>query len=601
MAYFRPIRQSLRLWGLTLALALLGGAASQARLPYEERIPANALGAVGISSTPIFWQKAADLPLAKAIDQYLGSPQLAQDLDYQAFILERQKLEQTLGYPATMNEFFTEVFGNALFYAVPTPGKKPAMVIVLGVQDQTKAAKLLKVVNEKNQATAAADKPTSGTANPTPDGFFFEQVKIGGIPVSHYRASRGEGDEAAEEGYYALAGERLVFSTDKGALSEALRKESSAHGPSSSRVTPLIPLLPWNEANLQGWMDGEALARLSGLGKMMSAVPGLSNRTGLVAFTFQLVPGGLVGKVASAEDPARKGTKLKARKLNGLSLMPPAPLLSLDYGIMDPDQSYQDIQMMLGMMGAVNPGGANADSPLGKFEQETGISVQQQLVPALGHEVLMSCNNIQLDMQAGGFVIDAVLGAEMRDVDKMKAVMGKLEKYLERMAAERQPAPSADPQGPVAAPAAPKFKNLPVGGLQIRSLDLGQPWLSPSYVMTDQYVLVAPNPESLRAALGRLAGKQPSIQSSPFFGELKSVAGTDRLYSYSMIDVAQVANRVATPFLAMLPLLGNQASAASQQQLTQIVTQVLPHLGTAVSVETGKGGVSVGYLWIKMQ
>jgi hypothetical protein len=119
--------------------------------------------------------------------------------------------------------------------------------------------------------------------------------------------------------------------------------------------------------------------------------------------------------------------------------------------------------------------------------------------------------------------------------------------------------------------------------------------------MTDQYVLLAPNPESLRGALDRLAGKQPSIQSSPFFGELKSVAGTDRLYSYSMVDAAQVVSKVAAPFLAMLPLLNNQASAASQQQLMQIVTQVLPHLGTAVSLETGKGGVSAGYVWVKMQ
>ncbi|NOS31023.1 hypothetical protein, partial [Staphylococcus aureus] len=92
----------------------------------------------------------------------------------------------------------------------------------------------------------------------------------------------------------------------------------------------------------------------------------------------------------------------------------------------DPQASLTQFQMMLSMMGA---GADPSQSPIAQFEAATGVSVQNDVVPALGQEVVFSLNSLGMNpIMPMVPMVDLALGAEVKDEAKMREVMGKLEK-----------------------------------------------------------------------------------------------------------------------------------------------------------------------------
>lgn len=576
--------------GIFAATLLLGGLA-QGKLPGQEKIPANALLAVGIADTGQFWTKTGALPLTQAVTQYLESQgqQSAADSPFQQFQLERQKLEATLGFPATPAEFMQNVFSSLLLTVEPAApaGGKPAVKLTLGVKDKAKAAKLIEALNKKHQEEADATPAAAGAKNS------FEQLTINGVKVSHHHTVLPGGQ--AVDGFCALAGDKLIFCGDRGTMEAALAGKAQAGDElgKNPQFAKLSAALPWEKAEAEGWIDSSAILAFmkNPQFSMLSQLkPGENEK---LAFTLEMGADGIVGQVASSTNPVKEGGP-KPRTLASLSYLPQAPLVALVYGLFDPAQTYQfftSLANTFSMASALQGSGNTPPNPLAEVEKTLGISIQNELVPALGGEVMASFNNLRIDLLGGSPpAVDVVLGVEVRDAAKMKAVMDKFEKFL-----EKQIGGMGGGQGDSA-----KFATIP-GPTPIRTLNTGQPMLSPSYALTKNYLLFSINTDAVTAALGRGAGQQQSAASSPIFGELKAIAGTDQIYSYSVIDVRQATQTVLMPAMSMVILAAPGKLTLTQQQvITAILTQILPKVGTAASMETIKDGLAMGYFKIKM-
>lgn len=590
-----------RLLMLLAALAVWAAPVAWGQLPYHERVPAGAMVAIGIPNTAEFWTKIDALPLSAGIKQYLQSPAVTGDLNYKQFDLQRKKLEKTLGYPLTADQFMKNIFKNGLIYVVPAAGGKgePSGIALFGVKDGEKAAKLMGALDSKLKALAegapAADAGTTASLAapaPTPNPEFgFEKVTVGNAQVSHFFNKQKQGEA---EGFYTLADGLFIFATNQAAMTGALAKEAKA--PQTLADTPafqkMTGLLPWDKSDFMGWIDSDAIVKAAGGMAMMMGKMGAKNNQ--VAFTFQVQADGLLGKMASAANPIWLPAGSKAEPLLGLSAIAPNPLFAWVGGNMDPDKAFAMLNAQFAQAGA-QPG----QTPLAGFERETGISVQQELVPALGHEVAFAINSLQMNPNAMPPIptADLVLGLSVRDMAKMKGIMTKLEKKIEALGAQMAP-PSADPNNPQAEAAGPKFQTLANAPVPARTINLKIDGISPSYAFLKSYVLISLNKEGLTRALSRAAGKEPALDKAPSYVALKGMLGSDPAYDFGTLSVKSLVEQVVTP---LLPFFSAQMKPEQQQQVTQILFQVLPHLTTATGIDTRKDEFSVGYMKVQMQ
>ncbi|MCL5269757.1 MAG: hypothetical protein M1457_04215 [bacterium] len=573
---------------------------------------------LGASDTAGLWNKSRTLPLVNSLTQYLQSPAVAQDLEYQAFDLERRKLEATLGYPATVGEFMSGVFKNALFYATPAAAgeKVPSVVFLMTAGDRAKAAKLIEVLDQKNKDYAAASAVTASAVAPTTGSLpvapakpsTFEKLTVGGVSVSHYIYRDESG--AGQEGFYTLAGDRLLFSNRQAALNRALTGLASGAVPITKNAdyVRLTNSLPTRKADLVGWFDADYLVRYTPYGGMLKAMPGVA-ASNKIAWAINVVPDGLFVKAATTADPAKRSPDIKPGKLEGLAFVAQNPLAAVVYGLFDPGMINSELTMLKAMPGVMGGPGSSAGDPILRFEQATGVSVQQELIPALGGEFTFGFNKVDMtNTSTIGFLpfptVDLSIGVKLKDPAKMAAIMIKLEKYMEqkvRSAAGPQAGAMGVADGAAAGGPDPQaaltFQSVQAGGAQIRTLPFSQGF-APSYTILKDYVLIGLNTASVAAAVSRAGGQSPSIGASPAYLELARLAGNNpALYSYSAVDISQIVSLLGT----YLPMFLNNQTPSAQQQLMGLVNNVLIHSGTLAAIETRESDIPVTYTKLTMR
>ena len=586
-----------------ILIILAAAVPARAELPFASGIPANAIMVVGIGDAGATWNRARPLPLFGALNQYLQSPALSDDLDFQAFLLERKKLELALGYPATADAFMGGVFRNFLFYAVPGPAgeKIPSVVIMMTAADKAKVARLVQVLDQKNKGYAQASAAPTTSTLPV-NSATFERFAIGEASVSHFVHLAGSSGDAGQpsgdvrEGYYTLAGDRFVFATRRIALSAALAglpagAPNLASNPDYARLTSVLPV---DKADIVGWFDADYLTRFVPYGAMLKAMPGVS-RSNKMAWVVSMVSDGVLVKGATTAEPTRDAPGFKPGKLAGLAFVGPTPLAAAVSGAFDPSQLLSQLDAFKAMPGMLGGAGAPAGGdPLTEFEQSSGISIQQELIPALGGEYVMALNKVDpLHTSTVGFfslpTVDMAVCVKLKDSAKMAGVMRKLEKVAEKRV-NGGVAPPAAGAG-AGAPPGMVFESVPAGSVEIRRLPFSE-GIAPSYAIFQGFLIIGLNTASVGEALNRAVNQAPSISASPVFRDLARFAGDNaNLYSYSMVDVSQIVS-VMGGFLPML--LANKPPAA-QQQILALCNGVLIHAGTVAAVEMRENDIPVSF------
>ncbi len=585
-----------------MAAMQLSGApkAQSADMPHKQIIPLNTMLAIGVSDTRDFWRKSAPLPLVQALTQYLNGPELAADLDYQAIQLEIKKFEQQLGYPLTMEQMMGHVFSSFVLYALPAAsGEIPPMVIILDAADPAKAAKLVEALDQQsrtyadNNATqpAAPADPTSPAMTAAPAATFkFERTTLDGIPVSHYSGALG----LFNEGYYALTKDnRLIFATRPEVFTAAAKGQPGVQNITQNpNYAKLMGALPVADADMIGWMDADFMVQASNIGMIMGMMPFLT-KSNKAAFALAAQNDGFLIKSTTTADRREKSANIQPGTLPGMALLPVNPLTATIDGGFDSAQLSQEITAMRALPMLMG-GGAGGQDPITSFEQSTGISIQQDLAPALGNEIIFGFNSFSFDpSQSTGLValpqFDVILAAKVGNRQKFAGVMQKVEAYIQQRI-------SGGGAGGASGVPAVTFQDVPIGSLTGRTINAG--FLTPSYVITGSYVIIGLSPKSLISALGRANGAAPSLAASPLLVELGNLSGnTGKYYSYNQVDVSQTIATIQN----FLPMLLLNQPPARQAQMLALINGVLARTGQMAALETRENNLPMTYVKLKMK
>ncbi len=211
---------------------------------------------------------------------------------------------------------------------------------------------------------------------------------------------------------------------------------------------------------------------------------------------------------------------------------------------------------------------------IGQLEERIGVSITQDLLPALGDTVVVSSASSQ-----GGFATGTVLSITMKDAAKVAEVIAKIESY----AGENLP-PTIS------------LETAHAGRIEIRYLagQFGMPWpVAPAWAIHEDRLLIAGWPQVLKTILDR-GGDIKQLSTSTGFAKHRSrVAKNASVLSYT--NTPQIMRQMY-PSLIMLGTMGTNALAMKMPvgakpdwvpALSTLEKYLWPNIMTVSSDETG--------------
>ncbi|MCE5229152.1 hypothetical protein LLG95_06100 [bacterium] len=575
--------RALPLFVLMLAMAM----PAFGRFPQADRIPANAMIAVGIENTAATWKKIEALPLTGALSDFLSTGSLTRNLDYQSFLLEKQKAAAKLGFPLTPDEIFTNVFSSVLFYSATNPdGGVGTTIAIIGLKDKAKAGKLLQVLSDES-----APAQTSGTLQT--DDVKIEKVKIGAAQGWHMTTPEGD------EYFYCIAGSNLYIGSTLASMTAAMTPMPSTARRlgSNEQFNRLRQAINWEQADVSVWYDADAmLAMEPQVAELIKDVAGGKSQANKYVVTFNVLRDGIAGRSVYGSDPA-PGIPNEQVTMNGLKLIAPAPFFGIDYGLFDSKDIVKEINGLGSSLGAVGAASGMGDlaEKIQSIEESTSISLKNELAPALGTEVVAAINTIKIGM--GIPQVDFVLGAKVRNAKLMQQVMTKFERFIEQNSSGNAmigAALSGD------APTSQTFRSIQADGMTIRTIRIqsdAEP-ISPSYAITGGYLIIGISPESIQAAGARLQGRAAGLDKSPAYNGLMQMAGSGaHPYNFFVIDLNTIAQKLIRPYV---PLFASRAGM-DWSMVNVVFDQIIPRVSTFASMDTRQEKLVKSYMKLQMQ
>ncbi len=567
---------------LALAVAaVVASPSSVADLPHAEAIGADALVVIGIDDTRDFWSKVEALPVAIALRQWFAGPTMQQDLDFQAFQLEVMKISEALGYEASIKELMSSVVDNALLViGGGVQAAEPTFQLRMGINDEAKARKLIEVTTQRlrEKVTQAADAAGTDTEELSQ----FNETEIEGTTAYHY--AKPDGTEVV----YGIADDMLLIANSQPAFQSMVAGAEPAQKlTDTENFRKTTGAIDWDDADFRVFLDADALASSGGM-----QLPGLQ-QAGKAAIAGRILPNAIEAEAVTTYNQLEGSTTAKAGDLKGTFAASPQPLIAVDYGIFDGRKTLNQLREM---MSAAQMSGFDLDSMLQSFESQTGISIEQELIPALGEDIVFALNGLQPNPMMPIFPsVDLVLGAEVADEAKMQTVITKVEALLQQafagMSMMMQGQTGAD-----AAPQGPQFTTMNVEGVDVRTITTGLPGLSPSHASVDGYWVISPSLEGLQAALARKRSGQ-DVSTSPIYNELAGRAGDDPRLSYSEVNIARILLAVM-PMIS--PYLGDTSDPDTAKGLS-FVNDVMSRVGSMASTDVLVDGMNKSYIKVQFQ
>ena len=207
---------------------------------------------------------------------------------------------------------------------------------------------------------------------------------------------------------------------------------------------------------------------------------------------------------------------------------------------------------------------ANFDEAMAEFREATGVDLQEDLLAGLGETWTLCSAESQ-----GGFLTGTAVWTEVRDQEKLKAALPKLEKALMRAigadGGEPPARPTARDSGMTLPPvrrwaAGPEWyevRTMDVGYTRIRYLagqtpDMPLP-VAPAWAIHDGKLYLAAWPQVIASILeggpGEGPGRAPSLLDSEEFAALRERLA-DRPAVLTYTNVPQIVRRLYPPTLA---------------------------------------------------
>ncbi len=548
-----------------------------------EDLPADTVIGFEFKDTASTWSKWRNLSIAQALPDLLDAQSFENNLDYQQLELNRKKLERKLGFPLSARELFNNVFASGVFAITHMPNgnrEVPGFILDMKVKNHAKASNLVTAIGEFARETTT---PHANTADsPAP-----RKQKIADYEVIWCDSAHGSIG-------HSLTEDRLLISNAPQDLSSFLAPEAGSKKTGySATLRKLAQAMPSPKGDIHGFADTAQLAGQNGVQMMMGGIRQTIGADGSqVYFSSNILIDGIETRLISNRNPDLIMPGSMAKGLQSISHIGERPLFALAFGLFNGQTSLSAIEQMgttLQLMMSIPP------DPSGNifegFEKATGISVRGGLIPAIGQEITLSINSFQINPMNSMPSPDMTVIIEVADEGKLKSVMSKLERYLEKRSDSIHPTTVQDPsQSP------PTFRSINVGDTVIRTLDNRSPMLALSWALNGDMVLIGLNTDSIKSSIDRSNGEIPSFESTPFYAELKKGLIKDsKPYEFKAISVDRMVQELVITFLPLISM-GVPKLAENQTAILDFCNQILLKIGTSaqLNAKTPDGMVS-GY------
>jgi hypothetical protein len=589
----------MKVLNLRRATSLIAGAAlftvfatvatAQTQVANPNLIPAKSAYVVSVPDTKAFWNAWKGNAIYASYQKAMANPEISQKMS--GFNKELQTIESVLGYKLS-GESMSQIFSNAAIYLGPgeNAGSR-SMGAILGVADKDKLNKLLDLA-EKAAASAVAEqssddastatetetrpsrsgkgkaKPsstetdgqggaddtetTSGSSSAGP----ISSENYSGVTVKRFTS--GEDNEV----YYALAGDLLLLSNDRGemkALVDRSKASSAAGGLASidsyKKVTDALAARP-GEAYLFG-SQKEAVEMQAGGG--MDALREITQQLSPVEFygsSVKFEPKQIThysyGLLSGDTSNSLVGKHPGDKPLEAIKYVPAETLFAFGTSLLDSDVLYK--------MFTDAAGSKSVEDQLKSAELMLGFSVKNDLIPALGNELALGINSVKIS--GGAPSVDAALVMSVRDTAKMQKVLSGLEKLATNaMAAQASSSSSNDTESnsgnnqggaddengkksgssasgskkasSSAKEQAPGFKELKVGDKTIHYVESPAMYgMTPGYVLDGDFLVLGSTKEAMQAAMEVKSGAKSIAESEAVKALGPRISTTGNVFQY---------------------------------------------------------------------
>lgn len=576
---------------LLFMLATAMTISAEGRLPQAERVPANAIVAVGIDNTAASWKRIEALPITPPLRDFLSTSSLVANDDFQAFLRNQQQLGAALGFPLTPAELLGNVFSNFTYFSVANPdGGQAVSVAIVGVKDRNKAAALVKMFNQEI---------TSGSLE---SEVRIEKVKIGSFDGWHLVVHEAGNATLGilhkifgSEFFYVIAGNTLVIGNNTAAVAEAAapRRPEFKSIMTNERFARLRAEINWDQADLDIWYDADAMLALEPqVAERIRDLTGGKPQNNKYVITFSVLRDGIAGRsvTAAVETASAQGQTVS---MNGLKMIAPNPLFGINYGLFDPKNAVKQVNNLAASVGPLAGVGGigNIAERIAAFEESTSISLDRELVPALGNELAIAVNT--LSVEQGPAHSDIAFAAKIKNQALMQQVMTKYERSVEKNQAGEAAVAGATP-------ASNAFTSIQADGITIRTIRIESATgaTNPAYAMTNGYLVAGVNPEAVKSTIARLQGRQPGLDKSPAYTELMQMAGSGaRPYTFFVLDFSKIVQTIIRPFA---PWVMGQAGF-DLNSIHVIFDQILPKVTTFASMDMRQDRYVRSYMKLQMK
>lgn len=432
-------------------------------------------------------------------------------------------------------------------------------------------------------------------------GATFSDVEVAGRTVR--MAADAEGEEVL---LYTLEDGRLVMSSTRARLEQVLGGgEESRTMADVQEYLDILEKLP--EATITLWVDQRAIAEASraameadtaagepgeGAGEqpMAAAASALEEYNLVRDFGVGIfwTDAGIRSDVFTrfladrrpelAEMMTRPPTEVRS-----IAFQPMGTILYTAFNTFDPGLVYRQLteyavdatRIQMDVQGTADSMRADSlvRSNIAAFERETGLDIEEDILSWVGEEVSFSIAGVD---RSGFFPVpEFAFAIASKDQGRANAFFQKFETLLADAARERASMPvswqAEEHEGQTI-----RFAPTPVGeGLSI------------SYVVTNDFALVASKPALVRQMLDARTGRAEALPSNPGFGALTDFY-PQQVNGIGYVNLEELMTQIQGLMGTFGPMTGASADSASTTNLVLHALKNAPRLGAYAQAE-GEG------------
>ncbi|MCX7011918.1 MAG: DUF3352 domain-containing protein [Candidatus Sumerlaeota bacterium] len=548
--------QRIRQITLLCAAVVFFAAGARAQAPKPAAMLADSVLGIEAPDLGKTWTSFSATTLNASVQALLNSAATQNNPGWKDFQEKKAAFEQKLGFPISPKDVCGEIVkGLSLSVAPRGKTKEADWLLVFQLGNAEKFQKLFNAIREEAAADAgvALDTTTEKYKN-------AEIVTLGpGKGAAASAPAEGVAAESrpaqAKVAYAAVFGSSFAASNDKAILQQAIDGAGARLGMPEAASTA-FKAMKGSNFDLTLFADYAALANsadadLSRVPKMFQGVKSLAAGASISPKEIDTEAVYVIDE--KSDNLMAKSFNAKPEKLAALSIAPAGGWLTVALNNLNLQAMLDAVRAILAM--APDPNAVqNFNNGLAQADQQLGFSLEKDLIPALGSNMVFALNRMTINpLMPAASQVDLTLGLQMKDAAKVEQILGSVEKQIAAQAPPNLGAPGGMP-GSAPASAPELFQSAEHQGATIRYAQIpGLQTLSPGYAIDGEYLILNATLDNIKAAIDRHHGA-PSAANSPLLQTLAERSGQAEANSVMLVEfssIVQYAKDMATPFLQM--------------------------------------------------